>query len=424
METEEALRLLNDWWLTGKVKNELTKVYRRDAFEKAIELIGKYRQAIILTGLRRVGKSTIMYQMIDYLLRTGIKPINIIYFTMDYKWADITNILDTCQMITGINWKSEKIYVFLDEIQKLRGWGEQVKMLYDAFPNIHFVLSGSASLQLERTAMDSLAGRHFMLEVPVLSLTEYFSLRHGIDVKNVKLYEGEISLEIEQYLRKPFPELVNVDDQRIINEYLRESVVSRIIGLDLTAEFKDTDVNLLNSLIEIFFSEPGMILNVDSLSRALARRKQEVERHIYMLEFSKLIRIVKNYRPSALSESRKLRKIYPYDVSLAIAYRPSLERGIVLETLIISRLNISRYWREGNKEIDGLMGGGKDIIPIEIKASENLRDIKWLEYFLDRFNIKRGLVIYNGNRVDKGKITASNVKDVLLYGFREADRRN
>lgn len=418
MEIEDALRLLNDWWLTGKVKKELAKEYKRDMFAQALRLVEKYRQVIILTGLRRVGKSTIMYQMIDELLKGGTEPQNIVYFTMDYGRPDIVTVLDTFQAITGIKWKNEEIYVFLDEIQKQRNWGEQVKMLYDAFPNLHFVLSGSASLQLERMAMDNLAGRHFMLEVPVLSLLEYFSLKHRISAENARLYEGEISPEIDQYTRKPFPELVNVDDQRIINEYLRESVVSRIIGLDLTAEFKDADVNLLNSMVEIFFSEPGMILNVDSLSRTLARRKQEVERHIYMLEFSKLIRIVKNYRPSALSESRKMRRVYPYDVSLALAYKPSLERGKVLETLIISRLNISRYWREGNKEVDGLIGEGRDIIPVEVKSSENM-DVKGLEYFLNKFNLKKGVLVYNGRRVDQGKITAINVKDVLLYGLQE-----
>lgn len=258
-----------------------------------------------------------------------------------------------------------------------------------------------------------------MLEVPVLSLLEYFSLKHGTSVENARLYEGEIFSEVDQYIRKPFPELVNVGEQRIINEYLRESAVSRVIGLDLTAEFKEADVNLLNSMVEIFFSEPGMILNIDSLSRTLARRKQEVMKHIYMLEFSKLIRIVKNYRPSALSESRKLRKVYPYDVSLALAYKPSLERGKVLETLMVSRLNISRYWREGNREVDGLIGEGTDIIPVEVKSSEDSRDVKGLEYFLNKFNLKKGVLIYNGKRADQGKITAINVKDMLLYGLQK-----
>jgi predicted AAA+ superfamily ATPase len=90
----------------------------------------------------------------------------------------------------------------------------------------------------------------------------------------------------------------------------------------------------------------------------------------------------------------------------------------VLETLIISRLNISRYWREGDKEVDGLIGEGRDIIPVEVKLSENFRDVRSLEYLLNKFNLKKGMLIYNGKRVNEGKIAAINVKEVLIYGIK------
>ncbi len=360
MEIDEALRLLNGWWTSGTVKADLVKTYRRPLFTEAYSLFTKYREIIILSGLRRVGKTTIIYQMIDELLKT-VKPTSIVYFTSDYSLSDITAVLNAYQKITNVNWKEEKVYLFLDEVQKLESWSQQVKLLYDAFPNIKFVLSGSASLQLERRAMEDLAGRHYLIDVPVLSLTEYYSLRHDKAISNSKLYEDEMKLELESYIRKPFPELAKVDDERRIYEYIRESVVSKIISQDLPQEFEKVNITLLNSLVEIFFSEPGMILNIDSLSRTLAKRKQEVERHIYMLEFSKLIRIVKNYRPSVLSESRKLRKVYPYDISLALAENPSIEKGKVLEALIVSRLDIKRYWREGAKEVDCLLAMGKTL---------------------------------------------------------------
>ena len=418
MEIDEALRLLNSWWTSGTVKADLAKPYRRPMFTEAYDLLTKYRQIIVLSGLRRVGKTTIMYQIIDELLKKT-RPTSIVYFTSDYGAADITAVLNAYQKITNVNWKEEKIYLFLDEAQKLENWSQQIKLLYDAFPNIKFVLSGSASLQLERRAMDNLAGRHYIIDVPVLSLTEYYSLRHDKTIGNIKLYEDEIGLELEDYIRKPFPELAKVDDENRIYEYIRESVVSKIISQDLLQEFEKVDITLLNSLVEIFFSEPGMVLNVDSLSRTLTKRKQEVERHIYMLEFSKLIRIVKNYRPSKLSESRKLRKVYPYDISLALAENPSIEKGKVIEALIISRLDIKRYWREGAKEIDCLLGDRGNIIPVEVKSSDMLREdyIKSLNYFISKFKLKLGVLLYNGKKINLGKVRAVSIKDVLIYGF-------
>ncbi len=424
MEIKEALQLLNGWWTSNMVSGDLTMDYRRPAFEEAYGLLTGYKEVIILTGLRRIGKTTIMYQIVDALLKK-IKPQNIAYFTFDYGSVDITSILYSYREITGVNWKEEKIYLFLDEVQKLNGWSQQVKMIYDAFPNIRFIISGSASLQLEHMAMDDLAGRHYHIDVPVLSINEYYSLRHGKKLKkldNIRLYEDDIGVEMEAYIRKPFPGLAGIDDERRIYEYIRESVTSKIIGQDLIQEFKKVDIPLLNSLVNIFFSEPGMILNIDSLSRALAKRKQEVERHIYMLEFSKLIRVIKNYRPSTLSESRKQRKVYPYDISMSLAENPSIDKGKIVEALIVSRLNIRRYWREGGKEVDCLMGNGKNIIPVEVKSSDAFREeyIKNLNYFISKFKQNFGVLIYNGKKMMRGNIIALNIKDVLIFGFYES----
>ena len=418
MEVGDALKLLNDWWISGNVKKELIKEYRRPIFEEVYNKLTKYKEVIVLTGLRRVGKSTIMYQLIDELSKK-VNPLNIIYFTFDYGSTEIVSILNEYQKITGTDWKKEKVCLFLDEIQILSNWGAQVKLLYDSFPNITFVVSGSASLQLEKQAMDRLAGRYFLVDIPVLSLVEYYVLRHGKNIDNLKLYEDNIGMELDTYIKKPFPELAKIDDQKIVYEYIRESVVAKIISQDLLHEFGKVDVTLLNSLVELFFSEPGMILNVDSLSKSLAKRKQEVERHIYMLEFSKLIRIIKNYRPSTLSESRKLRRVYPYDISLALSQNPSIEKGKVLETLMISRLSARRYWREGQKEIDALLIDRKKIIPIEIKASETLKDeyMRTIEYFVSRFKTEDGVLLYNGKTMNTDKIRALNVKQVLIYGF-------
>ena len=252
MEIDEALSLLNDWWKSGKVKTELAKKYKRPIFEEAYKLLEKYKEVIILTGLRRVGKTTIIYQIIDRLLK-HVNPQNIIYFAFDYDVVEITSILNIYQKITGFNWKEEKIYLFLDEIQILPNWASQIKLIYDAFPNIHFIVSGSASLQLERQAMNNLTGRHFLIDVPVLSINEYYSLKHDKIISNTKLFEIDIGLEFESYIRKPFPELVKIDDEKRIYEYIQESIVSKIVSQDLLQEFNKVNIPMLNSLVEIFF---------------------------------------------------------------------------------------------------------------------------------------------------------------------------
>lgn len=102
---------------------------------------------------------------------------HILYFSFDFSNDELTGILDSYQQISGVDWKTEMVYIFLDEVRKLREWSSQLKLIYDAFPNLKFVVSGSASIQLESDAGSNLAGRFFPVEVPVLSVMEYLSLR-------------------------------------------------------------------------------------------------------------------------------------------------------------------------------------------------------------------------------------------------------
>ncbi|WP_337860205.1 ATP-binding protein [Ferroplasma sp.] len=418
METEETLILLNNWWYNSKVNQELIQNHKRNIYKQIYQDIINYREIIVLTGLRRVGKTTIIYQAINELLKNTDK-YHIVYFTFDYNNDTLLHILNAYQSITGINWKIEIIYVFLDEIQLLRDWGSQIKLICDAFPNVKFILSGSASLQLEKTSSEKLAGRYFLHDIPVLSIDEYYMLKYDRAIDNIKLYENEILICFNSYIKKPFPELVNIDEESKIIEYINQTVISKIFGLDIIQEFNKPDINLLYTLLNIFYSEPGMILNIDALSRKLSKSKKDLEEHIYILEFSKLIKIIKNYRPSMMSESRKLKKIYPYDISLALSRFHNIDKGKIYETLIINKFGISKYWRERTKEVDALICLDNKIIPIEIKSSDTMKEeyTTNLNYFIEKYNSNLGIILYNGKEDLTGKIKLKNIKKIILYGL-------
>jgi len=139
----ETLLLLNPWWKSGKLGKELAKPFRREAF-KEMKKLEPYRQIVILSGLRRVGKSTILYQIIEDLL-TKIPPERVMYFTFDSIVGDIASLFEEYASITGIDYHSEKITVFLDEVTKLSGWASQIKIFYDSFPNINSIFHHQAA---------------------------------------------------------------------------------------------------------------------------------------------------------------------------------------------------------------------------------------------------------------------------------------
>ena len=415
MQAKEALVLLNQWWVTNKVDPVLKKEFKRVQYKKLRQLVSEPRGVVIVSGLRRVGKSTLIYQVIDEMLQTE-KPDRVVYFSYDFSLGEIVEVLNAYQSLTNVDWKHEKVTVFLDEIQKNAHWSSEIKILYDLFPRLKFVVTGSASLQLEREAAIELAGRFYTLEIPVLSIAEYYSIKTGRPHNNVELIKQDLKNLLDEYMLKPFPELVNVSNRQSISEYIRETVTAKVVALDIAEEFKKVDIQLILALLDYFLSEPGIILNVDKISQNFGKRKVEIDRHIGILEYSKLIRILKNYRPSMLSESRKLRKVYPYDISLSLANFPSIEYGRIIETKALTALGATRYWREGNKEVDCILFNGREMIPVEVKSNKVARDehLTSLRYFIKKFGVKKGILIYMGDDQRRDQIEFKSLIDFII----------
>jgi len=418
----ELLPILNEWWETGTISKEKAKEYKRKAFENIKTTFFKYKQILILNGLRRVGKTTIIYQLIEELLKNKrIDPKNILYFSFDEMVEDPIKILDAYSKVTKVDWKKEECFIFFDEIQKLNNWSSKIKLLYDNFPKLKICLSGSASPAIEKEAVTDLAGRYFSEYISVLSLQEFAELYLGKRIDNVELYEPELKRLLEDYIRRPFPEIVRWDDELKVNHYIKELIIQKLVNTDIPETFKDVNVSLLSTLTEIFMKEPGMILDMTSLAKELGIHKLTLAKHISFLEFGNLITVVKNFRPSIRAESRKLRKVYPYHISLSFCFYPELSKGQIYECLVQSALGLNKYWRKGEKEIDFLKVN-KEIIPIEVKAKENIvaRDIRNLIYFTKRYKPKKAAVVYTGEegnlRIDNKQVALIPIHK-LLFNF-------
>lgn len=393
---KDILGILNEWWIREKISEEKAKPYKRTIFDELKDLLLNYRQIVALTGLRRVGKTTLIYQLIDLLLKKGTDPKSIIYFSFDEVVEEPMKILKEYQKLTRVNWKEEKIFVFFDEIHKLEDWSSKIKLLYDSLPNMKLTISGSASM-IEKETKSNLAGRYFIREVKPLSLREFAELSMNREIKNLELWRSELEVLFEQYIRKPFPEIVGWEDEKRISEYIKELVIEKV-KVDLPEIFKNVRTSLLSTLLEMFMKAPGMILNLSTLSRDLKVHKLTLSEHIFFLEFAKVIRTIKNFRPSIRAESRKMKKIYPTHIALSFPFYPSLDRGTVFENLVACAWDLKNYWRWGSKEID-FIKRNKALIPIEVKAKENVvkKDIKTLNYFMKKYKIKKGIVVYGGS---------------------------
>jgi predicted AAA+ superfamily ATPase len=275
---------------------------------------------------------------------------------------------------------------------------------------------------LQRGAESDLAGRYFLREIEVLSLREFAELYLGKEIDRLELWRGELEALLPAYLRRPFPEIVGWGEEKT-REYIKELVIGKCLREDLPKVFSRVRVGMLNSLLEMFMRSPGCLLNLTSLYRDLGVHKLTLQEHLFHLEFAKLIRVVRNFRPSVWAESRKLKKIYPGNISLAFPFAPKLDLGSVYESAVASVLGLEHYWRKGYAEIDFIKKNG-EILPVEVTSAEEIprEKLRRLLSFMRRYNLKRGTLVYGGRERRREELDGKTVELVplldLLFDFK------
>lgn len=418
MEIEKLVKF-NEWWTTKKVKPNLLKLYKRSLFFR-IQKYMETRQILLITGLRRVGKTTLMYQIIQDLLDKKIKAEKIIYFSFDEGVVDFDDLIKTYEeKVLKKKIENEKIYIFLDEIQKLDDWQNKIKIYYDLYPNIKFIISGSASVQISKKSKESLAGRVFDFSLEPLTFKEFLEWKNiKIDEKKIELFQRDAMPLFYDYLRKGgFPEIVDEEDDEKIKNYIKNNVIERIIYKDLPEEFGIKDYELLKTIIEMVAKQPGIIVNYDALSRDLHKNKKTIINYFFYLEYAMLIKIIANYRKGFLISSRKLKKVYTTNTAISFAliedfYSDSiLER--ITENFAVIETNAKNYYR--NKyEVDIVLRKGKEIIPIEVKYGKI--EINSMLKFLSEFDLKKAIILTK-DVFDKKIFKKKKITLVPLWAF-------
>ena len=167
----KVLTAYNPWWKTGVVNPKMTKTYKRFAFYEAMKRLNEtnIRRTVVLTGTRRVGKTTIQYQMIDALLKEGVSPQKIVFISMDHPMLKLSQFQEVLECYHENIYAYQDVYYFFDEIQYASDWDRWLKIIYDNQPDTKVVATGSASPALMKGSRESGAGRWSVIQVPTLS---------------------------------------------------------------------------------------------------------------------------------------------------------------------------------------------------------------------------------------------------------------
>lgn len=394
---KEYIERANPWWSEEFFINWFKD---REIYEKINRFI-KTRQIIALTGLRRVGKTSIIKKIIKGYLDKGFTKKNIFYFSFDeFSDLKIIELFSIFESIIEKKIKDEKFVVAFDEIQKLNNWSEQLKVFYDLYPNIKFIISGSESLFIRRKSRESLAGRIFEFNVNPLNFSEFLKFKN-IKIENIWLQRESLIKEFLKYIKNNgFPEIIDSDDE-VVEKYIKEGVIEKIIYRDIPEVFEIKDSGLMRSIFEIIYNSPGQIIEIQKLAKELNVSRQVVSMYLEYLEESYLIRKLYNFSKNARKIQRKLKKYYPTIVNPLLIKN---DFSKIFEQVIINELKGEFFWRDVYKNEVDLILLKPEFTAIEIKTGEiKDRDLSSLEKFIKKYKPKKAIIIsYNIDKKIKG----------------------
>lgn len=407
----KVLSAYNPWWKTGAVNPRMTKTYKRFAFYEAIKwLNGKdIRRSVVLTGTRRVGKTTIQYQMIEALLNAGVAPQKIVFISMDHPMLKLSQFQDVLDCYHENIYPEQDVFYFFDEVQYAQDWDLWLKTIYDTQPDTHVVATGSASPALMKGSRESGAGRWTVIQVPTLSFYEYCELL-GIDrpklpedlkitslLQKTQIERTRIMMQLSKvqnhfmrYLQVGgFPELALAENDLTAQQIMREDVVDKVLKRDLPSLYKIRNATELERIFLYLCNVSSEIVSIEALTKELnGVSRVTVENYIQYLESANLI-----YQswPVDMSGKKVLKarpKIYIADAAIRNAVlmddsviTDPIEMGKIVETAVYKHIHAFYYrlaasvgyFRGGkkNKEVDIVVDypNVKNIL-IEVKYRE------------------------------------------------------
>lgn len=408
----KVLRQYNPWWRNPSAVKEESKPQKRLAYYEALRIIKHktLRRFVVLSGARRVGKTTIMYQMIDHLIGEGIDPKSILYVSFDNPIVKLVNVESVLSVYESLYPIKGIRYIFFDEIQYTDDWELWMKVIYDSRKDICLTATGSASPILEKGAADSGTGRWSVLKIPTMSFYEYCRLLQLEEpilpdkVKLTKLVEmGRAELgdllgrlaplegHFNRYLMiGGFPELVLSDDDVYAQRMLREDVVDKVIKRDVLTLFNIRSPLLLEKLFLYLCMNSTEIFSITTAAKELENISvATIDNYMEALEMSNLIYLAKPMDVGRKGALKGKPKIFIADAAIRNAVlmmddvlSDEKELGAMVETTVYkhivsfyqgstAQLGYFRKAKDNQKEVDVVVELPREKILCEVKYRSN-----------------------------------------------------
>lgn len=357
---EEIFYELNPWW---ESKIELNLINRDKYLDKIVPLFNN-KDIIILTGLRRVGKTSILKEIVLKLIESKVKENHIFYVSLDMlqlKDLSIKEIIREFKKMHKIS-NSEQVYVLLDEVTSKDGYNQELKNIYDLGNVKLFVTSSSASLLNDGKAY--LTGRARYFEVEPLDFGEFLTFKgYKVTKSNKHLTEKYF----EEYMELGgIPEYILTRDPTYLSE-----LINTIIYKDIVAKNGIKNSGFVFDLFRLLCERVGKTISYNKIGKILGISRDSVQTYIsYFIETYLFYQV--EIEGKLNEKILKNKKLYCSDVGVRNIVTGFKDKGAIYENLVYIKIRQDRpsYYIDKKIEIDFIT---KDRL-IEAKYGQELSE--------------------------------------------------
>ena len=374
MEEKTILDVLKRWNVWEK---EIDVGIKRKEYIKKIYPYMERKEILVLKGIRRYGKSTILKQLMYELTKNKINKQQILYLNLeDYNFANKLNINlfeEVLKAYKNYSKNKKRTYFFIDEIQKIENWEKWIRTKYDLNENIKFIITGSSASLLSKELSTLLTGRNLSFKITPLSFAEFTEFSKNESLDKYLLFGG-------------FPEVVleNDNDKKLL---LLQQYFEDIIHKDIIDRYNIRNSKQLIELARYLVVNAGSKVSYNKLSKVFGLSDETIKLYVgYMIDAFLLFEVTYfSYSAKIKHDITKLSKLYVTDNGLVnvVSVKYSKDKGKMFENTVLIKLlekydEIS-YWSELKSEVDFVI---KDAA-INVTATDKLpaREFKGLEDF-------------------------------------------
>lgn len=386
-------------------------MYKRALFH-TISAQLQHKNAIVITGMRQVGKTTLMKQLAKawnekYVWFDFDNPLDQLLFEN----SDFRGIFTDLKRLAGAA-EGERFLVCIDEIQNFPESTKTIKYLIDHY-NLKFIVTGSSNYYLRNLFPESLSGRKFLFILHPLSYREYLHFQTLIPESELQPDFEEATREhspytmlkrrelYEQYMEfGGFPEVALTTDYTTKHLILK-NIFASFFEKDIKVFSELKDIKELRDLILLLGPRNGNIIDVTRLASELGINRVKAYNYLEFLEGTFFLRLIPKYTKSIDRSVAGGKKVYFSDTGL-LNLVTKTTTGQLLETTVANQLQhygkVSFYNKRNTAEIDFILN---DEIAIEVKQKAIEPDIRRLEKLADKLSIQNYYIASNTPDIQK-----------------------